>query len=85
MITPSDSPSAPAEYDAVPVQDMNIQAPQADLGKAFNAATSVAGPDGPRQAQSEALLSSPQGFASDGYNIDAGGSAGWSTDVEPSG
>jgi hypothetical protein len=90
MITPSDSASAPAEYNAVPVQDMNIQAPQDDLSGVFNAANAVAGAgvlytQGPRQAQTEALLSSPQGFATEGYDIDAGSAAGWPTNVEPGG
>lgn len=90
MITPSDSPSAPGLYEAVPTQDTNIQAPQADLSGVFDAANAVAGagvlyPSGPRQAQTEALLSSPQGFAVEGYDIDAGFSAGWDTNVEPGG
>lgn len=90
MITPSDSASAPAEYAAVPVQDTNIQAPQGDLSGAFMAANDLAGagvlyPQGPRQAQTEALLQSPPGFASDGYDIDAGFAAGWDTNVEPGG
>jgi hypothetical protein len=90
MITPSDSASAPAEYNAVPVQDMNIQAPQDDLSGVFNAANAVAGAgvlytQGPRQAQTETLLSSPQGFATEGYDIDAGSAAGWPNNVEPSG
>lgn len=90
MITPSDSPSAPGLYDAVPVQDANIQAPQADLSAEFNAANAVAGagflyPQGPRQAMTEALLSSPQGFAVEGYDIDSGSAPGWPTNVEPGG
>jgi hypothetical protein len=90
MITPSDSASAPAEYNAVPVQDMNIQAPQDDLSGVFNAANAVAGagvlyPQGPRQAQTETLLSSPQGFATEGYDIDAGSAPGWPNNVEPGG
>jgi len=90
MITPRDTPSAPAQYDAVPVQDMNIQAPQEDLAATFDAANALAGAgvlytQGPRQAQTEVLLSSPQGFASEGYDIDAGYAAGWDTNVEPGG
>jgi hypothetical protein len=88
MITPSDSASAPAEYNAVPEQDMNIQAPQDDLSGAFNASIAVAGsgvlyPQGPRQAQTEALLTSPRGFGA--YNIDAGSAPGYDADVAPSG
>lgn len=81
MITPSDSPSAPAQYAAVAVTGQNIQAPQEDLSAMTAAAVSLA--NGPRQAQTETLLSSPQGFATDGYDIDAGYSGTWSNDVEP--
>jgi hypothetical protein len=92
MITPADSNSAPAQYDAVPVQSMDIQAPQADLSGAVAAAGALAGagvvyPQGPRQAATEALMQSPQGFASEGYDIDAGYSGGgggdWPNDIEP--
>lgn len=88
MITPSDSPSAPAQYAAVPVQSLDIQAPQDDLTGLVNAAGALAGagivyPEGPRQMQTETLLSSPQGFASDGYDIDAGYAGTWPNDVEP--
>lgn len=90
MITPSDSPSAPEQYDAVPVQEFNIQAEQPSLAKPFNAANAVAAagvlyPQGPRQAMTETLLTSPQGFAVEGYDIDAGSAAGWDTNVEPGG
>jgi hypothetical protein len=88
MITPSDDASAPAQYDAVPVQEFNIQAEQPSLAREFGAANAVAGagvlyPAGPRQAQTETLLSSPQGFATEGYDIDAGFSGRWPNDVEP--
>ena len=92
MITPADSNSAPAQYDAVPVQSMDIQAPQADLTAVVEAAGALAGagivyPRGPRQSMTETLLSSPQGFASQGYDIDAGYSGGgggdWPNDIEP--
>ncbi len=91
MITPSDSPSASAQYDGVPVQSMDIQAPQADLSGVVAAAGALAGagivyPQGPRQAATEMLIASPQGFASEGYNIDAGysgGGGGWPNDIEP--
>lgn len=90
MITPSDAASAPQQYDAVPVQEFNIQAEQPSLAKPFAAATSVAGagvlyPQGPRQAATEALMTSPQGFAVEGYDIDSGSAAGWPTNVEPGG
>ena len=88
MITPSDSPSAPALYDAVPVQDMNIQAPQVDLTGVFNAANAAAGagvlyPMSERQMETRTLLESPQGFASEGYDITGGYAGTWGTDKEP--
>lgn len=88
MITPSDGPSAPAEYAAVPVSSHNIQAPMDDLTATFNDANALAGAgvlygQGPRQAQTETLLSSPQGFATKGYDIDAGYSGTWGNDMEP--
>lgn len=88
MITPSDSASAPEQYAAMPVQDMNIQAPQDDLSAALAAAGALAGagviyPQGPRQAETETMLSSPPGFATEGYDIDAGYASGWPNDIEP--
>lgn len=83
MITPSDSASAPAQYDGVPVQDMNIQATQDDLSGAFHSATAVSAPGGPRQSSTETLLSSPRGFGA--HSIDAGSSPGFDADVAPSG
>ena len=55
---------------------------------AFDASLAVGGsgvlyPQGPRQAQTQQLLESPQGFASGGYDIDAGSAFGWPNDVEP--
>jgi hypothetical protein len=90
MITPSDSPSSPADYASVQVSGADIQAPQADLAGVFDAANSVAGagviyPQGPRQQQTEALISSPQGFGE--FDITAGYSGGggedWPANVEP--
>lgn len=81
MITPADSPGAPELYNAVPVSQVNILAPQQDLSGMVAAATALA--NGPRQAQTEMLLSSPQGFAGQGYDIDAGYSGNWPNDVEP--
>ena len=89
-ITPQDSPSSPENYAQVATSQMNIQAPLSDgeIGAAFDAANAVGGagalyPQGPRQAQTETLLQSPQGFGSGGYDIDAGTTAGWPNDVEP--
>jgi hypothetical protein len=85
MITPSDSASAPAQYDAVPVQGTDIQAPQQDLSGTFAAATALAAPGSERQTMTESLLSSPPGFATEGYDIDSGFAAGWDTNVAPGG
>jgi hypothetical protein len=96
MITPSDTPSAPSEYAGVAVSGFDIQAPQdeAAITAACDAAGAVAGagvvyPAGPRQRQTEVLLSSPQGFGTAGYDIDAGSSGGggedWPNNIEPAG
>jgi hypothetical protein len=90
MITPSDSASAPEQYAAVPVQSMDILAPQQDLAATLDAANALTGsgvlyPQGPRQAATEALLSSPAGFGE--FNVTAGYSGGggedWPGDVSP--
>lgn len=92
MITPSDSPSAPDLYGGVPVSGFGIQAPQADLSQEFDAANALTGAgvlysQGPRQAQTEALLNSPAGFGE--FDITAGYSGGggedWPGNVEPGG
>jgi hypothetical protein len=93
MITPSDTPSSPADYAAVAVQPMDIQAPQDDLSGLCAAAERLTGagvlyPQGPRQAATEALLKSPQGYAdfdiTAGYSS-GGGDNGWPNDVTPGG
>jgi hypothetical protein len=88
MITPSDSASAPEQYAAVPVQPMDIQAPQGDLSAALDAAGSLAGagvlyPHGPRQQEAEALLSSAQGYGE--FDVTAGFTGDWPGNVEPGG
>jgi hypothetical protein len=101
MITPSDTPSSPADYAGVTPHGQgtapyDIQAAQQDLSAEFGEANAVAGagflyPQGPRQAMTEVLMQSSQGFALDGYDIDAGfhggqgGDAGWPNNVEPGG
>lgn len=97
MITPADTPSSPAGYAEVTPHGQgtapyDVQAPQADLTAAVNAAGALAGagvvyPQGPRQSETETLMQSPQGFAVDGYDIDAGyhGYEGWPANVEPGG
>jgi hypothetical protein len=96
--TPADSPSDPAGYAAVTPHGQgpapyDIQAPMdGTIAGAFDSANAVGGagflyPQGPRQAAAETLIQSPQGFASDGYDIIAGfhggGGGGWPNDVEP--
>jgi hypothetical protein len=84
MITPADTPSAPAQYDAVQVQPADIQAPADDLSAATEAAVSLAAPGGPRQAQSEKLLSGADGpSVTAGYS--GGGGEDWTADPRPAG
>ena len=99
QLTPADSPSSPPDFAAVTPHGRgpagyDIQAQMPDLASPFAESVAVAGagvlyPQGPRQAQAQTLLSSPQGFALDGYDIDAGfhggqgGDPGWPADVEP--
>jgi hypothetical protein len=101
-VTPHDSPSNPAGYASVTphgpgTAPYDIQAPMEDLAGAFQAAGVAAGaetsvyPSGPRQAATEVLLASPQGFSAgsgtSGYDIlegfHAGGGDGWPADVQP--
>jgi hypothetical protein len=90
MITPSDSPSSPSDYAGVAVSGFDIQAPPPDVTGAFNEANATAGqgvlyPRSERQDQAKALLESVQGFAVDGYDVDAGSAFGWPGNVEPGG
>jgi hypothetical protein len=94
-ITPRDTPSSPGNYAQVTPHGVgpapyDLQAPLSDgeIGAAFGASIAVGGsgvlyPQGPRQAQTQRLLESDQGFGSGGYDIDAGTTAGWPNDVEP--
>jgi hypothetical protein len=84
MITPADSPSSPGNYAAVPVQPLDIQAPTDDLAAVTEAAVSLAAPGGPRQAQSETLLSGADGpSVTAGYS--GGGGEDWTADPRPAG
>jgi hypothetical protein len=97
MITPSDSASSPADYAAVAPSGRGPAAYdiQADAGldgvtAAFDEANRLNGqgvlyPQSERQAQAQALMQSPQGFAVGGYDIDAGSTFGWPGNVEPGG
>lgn len=93
MITPSDSPSSPSNYAEVTPHGQgtapyDIQAPQADLTAAVDAANALGGagflyPMGPRQAETAALMNSPAGYAE--QDITAGWNAGgeWPGDPYP--
>jgi hypothetical protein len=99
MITPGDTPSSPEGYAGVTPHgrgtapyDVQAGNEEAAITSAFNGANAVAGAgvlysQGPRQAETEALLSSPAGFAVDGYDVDAGYHAGPGrpANVEPGG
>jgi hypothetical protein len=102
-VTPADTPSSPSGYASVTPHGQgpapyDIQAAQMqdEITSALGEANAVAGagflyPQGPRQAMTETLLQSPQGFAVDGYDIDEGfhggqgGDPGWPNNVEPGG
>jgi hypothetical protein len=86
VITPSDTPSAPAQYDAVTPHGQgtapyDVQAPMDDLSALVAGSVSVTGP---RQAQAQTLLS-----GSDGPSVTAGYSGGggedWPGDPRPAG
>jgi hypothetical protein len=83
----ADIHGVPSEADMVPVRPGEMSGPLEDLSAMTAAAESLA--NGPRQAQAETLLTSPQGFGIDGYDIDAGYSGGggedWPNNVEPAG
>lgn len=106
-LTPAAAPSDPAGYASVTPHGpgpapYDIQAPDVtgEMTAAFDGATALAGagalyPMGPRQAQTERLLSSPQGFNSGGgttgWDITAGYSGssddplgGWPNNPQPS-
>jgi hypothetical protein len=95
MITPRDTPSSPENFAQVTPHGQgpapyDLQAPMSDgeIGAAFNQANADGGngvlyPMSERIRQAKTLLASPQGFGSEGFDIDAGATAGWPNDVEP--
>jgi hypothetical protein len=87
MITPSDTPSDPELYAAVPDSGMNIQAPQDQAAIAAAAAEANAVADGPRQAAAKSLQESPAGYGDFGITAGFSGSDGetWPADVRPRG
>ncbi|SRR5258708_6684315 len=94
-VTPADTPSSPSGFAGVTPHGRgpapyDIQAPSADLADTFSAANALNGtgvlyPQSERQRQTETLLTSPPGFALDGYDIDAGWAGAWPANVEPGG
>jgi hypothetical protein len=78
VITPSDSPSAPAEFDAVSTADRDIQAPQEDLSGMVAGAVAEAMS---RQGPAKTLLQSPQGYGD--FDITGGYTGTWGTVSEP--
>jgi rhodanese-related sulfurtransferase len=91
-LTPADSPSDPSGFAGVTPHGQgpapyDIQAPMADLSGAFEAAGAANGagivyPASGRQAATESLLSSAQGYGD--FSILAGSAEGWPADVTPS-
>lgn len=87
-MTPSDAPSSPGDYAAVPVQPMDIQAPMTDVTPVFDAANAAAGAgvlygQSARQAETQQVMESKAGFGVDGFAVDGGSSAGWPNNVAP--
>lgn len=94
-MTPADSPAVPAGYAEVTPHGRgpapyDIQAEMPDIAGPFAESVAVAGPgvlypQSPRQAQTEQLLNSPQGYGA--FSITGGFSGGggedWPSDVSP--
>lgn len=95
-VTPAGTPSSPLFEGVTPhgqgPAPYDIQAPVEDLGSVFAAAGAASAgdendvyPQGPRQAQAEAVLASPPGYGA--FSITAGwhggGGDGWPADVSP--
>lgn len=92
-VTPADTPGDPSGYAGVTPAGIgpapySITAPLDDLSAVTDAAGRLTGagivyPAGPRQAQSEMLLSSPAGYGaqdiSAGYDGSGPGEGGWPT------
>ena len=94
-MTPSDTPSSPSDYAGVTPHGRgpapyDIQAPMdaGSIQSAFDQANRDAGagvlyPQSERQAATERLLQSAQGFGE--FDINGGTTAGWPADVSPPG
>jgi hypothetical protein len=90
MTVPSIPPATPEGrrgFPQVPVQSF-MSEPLPDVQPAFDQAVAEGGtgvlyPMSPRIEAARQLLESPQGYGAGGFNIEAGASAGWPTDMEP--
>ena len=93
-VTPAGSPSSPLYGSVTPhgqgPAPYDIQAPMEDLSGLTASAGAVAGagivyPQGPRQAATEAFLSSPAGFGELSITSGMSGGAGedWTSDPRP--
>lgn len=97
-VTPADGPGDPAGFAMVTppgrgtaAYDVQAADITGEVAAAFDGASSLAGPGGPRQAQIQTLMDSPQGFSAgggtSGFDVTAGYSGGggdsWPNDVQP--
>jgi hypothetical protein len=98
-VTPPDAPSSPGGYAGVTPHgrgpapyDIQASLSDGEIGAAFDKSIAEGGagvlyPVSPRIADAKTFLESPQGFASEGFDIlggyHEGGGAGWPADVEP--
>jgi hypothetical protein len=99
QVTPASSPSSPANYAMVTPHgrgpapyDIQAMSPEPEVTAAFNTANALGGagflyPTSERIQQAQTLLESPQGFGSDGFDVDGGwhggGGGSWPSNVEP--
>jgi hypothetical protein len=86
---PPPTEEARLAFPQVPVQEFT-GVPLPDVQGPFDKSVAEGGagvlyPMSDRISEAEALLSSPAGYGSAGYNIEGGASFGWQTDMEPPG
>lgn len=100
-VTPADTPSSPSDYAAVTphgqgtaAYDIQADLLDGEITAAMHGSTALAGagvlyPQGPRQAATERLITSPPGYGdfdiTAGYPGAAAGEDGWPTDPTPGG
>jgi hypothetical protein len=95
QVTPAGGPSSPGNYAGVTPHgrgpapyDIQAPLPDGEIAAAFHEANALGGagvlyPMSERIGQAKELLESPQGFGSDGFDVDGGWHGGWPSDVEP--